>query len=529
MDSEYLPATGNAEQDLVLLHGWGSTREVWRPLLARLRPWANVTLLDLPGCAPGLDAADDYQLEDLLRQVLAAAPQRAVYLGWSLGGQLAIELAAQHAPRVAAVVTVCSNPCFVAQPDWPGMDSETFAGFRSACCADPVTALRRFGSLQVQGARRPRAILRQLQRYQQGRRPGPRLTNGLAWLAQLDQRATLPTLQQPQLHMLTKHDGLVPSALEPALSAELRDTLTAQVRMVVGGASHMAPIEVPTELAAGVREFLGSAALLRESFPTDSGPDKKDVAHSFSRAAPTYDSVAQLQREVGKGLLTRLPDERAAPAVVLDLGCGTGSFRSELRAHYPRASYIGLDLAPGMVEYARAGAADDSLWVVGDAESLPLASDSVDLVFSSLAIQWCHKPALIFAELLRVLRPGGRCLFTTLGPGTLAELRQSWAAVDGRRHVNSFLPAGELMSAAGLVPGIRLALASERYTMQYTRVGELLNELKTLGAHNMNRDRPTGLTSRRTLLGMLQAYEAWRNEGLLPATYDVIFGEVEKT
>lgn len=528
MGPEYLPAIGNAEQELVLLHGWGSNREVWRSLLAQLRPWANVTLLDLPGCAPGLATTDDCQLEDLLRQVLAAAPQRAVYLGWSLGGQVAIELAARHAPRVAAVVTVCSNPCFVANASWPGMDSEAFAGFRSACGADPVAALRRFGSLQVRGALRPRAILRQLQRHQQGRRPGPELENGLAWLAQLDHRATLPTLPQPQLHMLTEHDGLVPAALEQALSAELRGTPAAQVRMLAG-ASHMAPIEIPTELAAWVREFLGSTALLQQSFPTDSGPDKKDVAHSFSRAAPAYDSVAQLQREVGKGLLTRLRGDQGAPAVVLDLGCGTGSFRSELRARYPRASYVGLDLAPGMVEYARAGAADDSLWLVGDAESLPLASDSVDLVFSSLAIQWCHKPALLFAELLRVLRPKGRCLFTTLGPGTLAELRQSWAAVDDRQHVNSFLPAGELMSAAGLVPGIRLALASECYTMRYNRVGELLNELKTLGAHNMNRDRPTGLTSRRTLLGMLQAYEAWRNEGLLPATYDVIVGEVEKT
>jgi malonyl-CoA O-methyltransferase len=64
--------------------------------------------------------------------------------------------------------------------------------------------------------------------------------------------------------------------------------------------------------------------------------------------------------------------------------------------------------------------------------------------------------------------------------------------------------------------------------MHYQRVGDLLNELKTLGAHNMNRDRPGGLTSRRTLQGMLQAYECWREEGLLPASYDVVVGVMEK-
>jgi malonyl-CoA O-methyltransferase len=214
--------------------------------------------------------------------------------------------------------------------------------------------------------------------------------------------------------------------------------------------------------------------------------------------------------------------------VVLDLGCGTGSCRAELRARYPQATYIGLDLAPGMVEYACSRAADDSLWLVGDAESLPLAPDSVDLVFSSLAIQWCQNPELFFAELARVLRPGGRCVFTTLGPDTLRELRQAWAAVDGHQHVNQFQPPGELLAAAARVPGIELTLENERQCMHYQRVAELLAELKTLGAHNMNRGRPAGLASRKALQGMLQAYEAWRLDGLLPASYDVIFGEVTK-
>ena len=127
-----------------------------------------------------------------------------------------------------------------------------------------------------------------------------------------------------------------------------------------------------------------------------------------------------------------------------------------------------------------------------------------------------------------MLKPGGSCVFTTLGPATLRELRQSWAAVDQRQHVNHFLPPSSLQAAAAGVRGIALRLDSERYCMHYRRVADLLAELKALGAHNMNRDRPAGLTSRKALHGMLQAYEAWQVEGLLPASYDVIFGEVVK-
>jgi len=134
----------------------------------------------------------------------------------------------------------------------------------------------------------------------------------------------------------------------------------------------------------------------------------------------------------------------------------------------------------------------------------------------------------LFAELARVLRPGGCCVFTSLGPDTLKELRASWAAVDEHQHVNTFLPAAELEAAVARVPGLRLDLRAETFGMHYQRVRDLLSELKTLGAHNINRQRPSGLTGRRALQGMLDAYESWRENGTLPATYDVYFGVVEK-
>ena len=252
------------------------------------------------------------------------------------------------------------------------------------------------------------------------------------------------------------------------------------------------------------------------------------MAESFSRAAPLYDSAARLQRDVGAQLLQSLDHWQRIPSRVLDLGCGTGHFSPALQARFPGADYIGLDLAQGMVNYAREHCADAGLWLVGDAESLPLASASVDLVFSSLAVQWCTRPEHLFAELSRVLVPGGMCVFTSLGADTLHELRASWAAVDAHQHVNNFLPVAELATVIAAVPGLTARFENRIVKMQYGRVRELLDELKTLGAHNVNRARPAGLTSRRALQGMLQAYESWRAEGVLPATYEVIFGVLEK-
>ncbi len=534
LHGEYLPATGTPRQELVLLHGWGSNRDVWRPLLAPLRPWANITLLDIPGAAPGCGGDAVPAIDELLGDVLESCPPRAVYLGWSLGGLLATALAQRHPGRVSALVTLCCNPRFVAAGDWPGMDAALFADFVRGVTVQPAAALKRFDTLQASTARQPRALLRQLQAL--GRRPATAgLLAGLEWLQTLDLRQALPDLPQPQLHLLAADDALVPAAVERALESLTAGAANARVTLIPQ-CSHLAPLEVPALLAVELHAFLEAAGTATEC--PDAAPDfeKAAVAASFSRAASGYDSAAQLQRSVGEQLLTyldgrlddRLDDGPAAPHSVLDLGCGTGYFCAPLQARYPGARYLGLDIAAGMVEYARRRCPADTGWLVADAEALPLASDSIDLVFSSLAVQWCARPEHLVAELARVLRPGGLCVFTSLGPGTLDELRQAWATVDAHQHVNTFLPGARLLAAAQRLPGVTLALHEQVFRMEYTRVREVLDELKTLGAHNMNRSRPGGLTSRRALQGMLQAYEARRSQGVLPATYEVIFGVLKK-
>jgi malonyl-CoA O-methyltransferase len=406
------------------------------------------------------------------------------------------------------------------------MAEQEFLQFRRLCDEDASAGLRRFDSLQVAGS--PAARLRRRQLQKLGRPPADAAQQaGLEWLQQLDLREVLPTLSCPQLHVLARQDALVPASLAPALAGLLAEKPDARVE-VLEDSSHLLTLDIPEQVVSSINAFLGDFGLWRDTAGPVEALDKRAIAYSFSRAAPVYDSVARLQRDVGNRLLQRLDTLASDPAVVLDLGCGTGYFCSELQRRFPPATYVGLDIASGMVEYARGQQVGPGQWLVGDAESLPLASASVDLVFSSLAIQWCYRPQLLFAELARVLRPGGYCVFTTLGPDTQRELRAAWAAVDNHQHVNRFLAADELAEAARWVPEIDLKLDHAHYRMEYRRVRDLLTELKTLGAHNMNRDRPGGLTSRRSLQGMLQAYEQWREGDVLPATYDVILGTLER-
>lgn len=255
-------------------------------------------------------------------------------------------------------------------------------------------------------------------------------------------------------------------------------------------------------------------------------PDKRRVAASFSRAADSYDSVAELQRAVGVSLLARLPAQ-LTPQRWLDLGCGTGHFSRVLAARFPQAEGVALDLAEGMLRHAQPlGGAQH--FVAGDAESLPLREGCVDLLFSSLAVQWCADFASVLGEARRVLRPGGVLAFSSLCVGTLQELRDSWQAVDGFVHVNRFRRFAEyqqLCAASGLQV---LELRRQAHALHFADLRQLTHELKALGAHNLNPGRPGGLTGRARIRALVEAYEAFRQPQGLPATYQVVYGVLQK-
>ncbi|WP_233787601.1 malonyl-ACP O-methyltransferase BioC [Pseudomonas yangonensis] len=255
-------------------------------------------------------------------------------------------------------------------------------------------------------------------------------------------------------------------------------------------------------------------------------PDKRQVAASFSRAAASYDAVAELQRSVGAQLLARLPAE-LQPRRWLDLGCGTGHFTRALAERYAQGEGLALDIAEGMLRHARpqGGAA---YFVAGDAEALPLQDASVDLLFSSLALQWCGDFPRVLREAQRVLLPGGVLAFSSLCLGTLQELRDSWLAVDGFVHVNRFRrfeDYQQMCAASGLQS---LTLQRQAEVLHFPDLRSLTGSLRDLGAHNLNPGRPGGLTGRSRIRALIEAYERFRQPQGLPATYQVVYGVLQK-
>lgn len=255
-------------------------------------------------------------------------------------------------------------------------------------------------------------------------------------------------------------------------------------------------------------------------------PDKRQVAASFSRAAVSYDAVAELQRHVGTQLLARLPVS-LQPHRWLDLGSGTGYFTRALGERYGQGMGLAVDIAEGMLRHARpqGGAAH---FIAGDAEALPLQAASVDLLFSSLALQWCADFPRVLSEAQRVLRPGGVLAFSSLCVGTLQELRDSWQAVDGFVHVNRFRRFEDYQQCCAASGMQVLSLQRQAQTLHFPDLRSLTTSLKDLGAHNLNPGRPGGLTGRARIRALVEAYERWRQPAGLPATYQVVYGVLQK-
>jgi len=254
--------------------------------------------------------------------------------------------------------------------------------------------------------------------------------------------------------------------------------------------------------------------------------DKSAARRSFDQAAPGYDKAAVLQRELADRLLERLDYIRLQPERMLDLGAGTGYAIPGLRKRFGTACILALDFASAMLLEARDRdrTCRPSDCVCADVEALPLADASVDLIFSNATFQWCNDIQGTFGECLRVLRPGGLLLFTTFGPDTLWELRDAWAAADGHSHVSPFPDMHDLGDALVNARFADPIMDVERLTVTYERARDLMRDLKILGAHNATSARARGLTGRRRLLAVEQAYETHRRDGRLSASYEVVYG-----
>lgn len=257
---------------------------------------------------------------------------------------------------------------------------------------------------------------------------------------------------------------------------------------------------------------------------------KRKVRRAFDRAADSYDDAALLQKEVCSRLLDRLEYIRLAPRMILDAGAGTGEAVAPLMKRYKKSRLIALDLSEQML--ARALAHGSLLrrpeTVCADIEQLPFRDNCFDLVFSNLTLQWCNDLSITLQGLLRVLKPGGLLMFTTFGPDTLKELRACWLQLDDAVHVNQFTDmhdVGDGLMQAGFADPV---MEAETITVKYRTIDKLMADLRAIGANATAQGGRTGLTTPSMLDGLRQAYDAYRVDDLLPASYEVVYGHAWK-
>ena len=248
--------------------------------------------------------------------------------------------------------------------------------------------------------------------------------------------------------------------------------------------------------------------------------DKADLAERFGKAAQAYDSYAVLQREVGEHLLTLLPQQQFA--VTMDLGCGTGYFLPALAKCSDMV--LGVDLAAGMLGQAAMRKSGATLFC-GDAEKLPVAAGSLDLIYSTLALQWCASLPQALAEAFRALRPGGCFAFATLIDGSLSELRDAWRDVDHQDHVNPFIRRETLQYLCDAC-GFKASGWQERqHRLNFSSLHELLMSLKGIGASQVTGHKSGGLGGRNRLHLLEEAYKKRQSScGELPLSYEVCYG-----
>lgn len=211
--------TQGSGPDIVLLHGWGLAAAVWEDTAQALAQHFRVTLIDLPGYGQS-PVTDDYSLPALARQVAQVAPSPALWVGWSLGGMVAMQLAIQQPHAVCALVLAASTARFVQGADWPhAVEAHVLDTFALDLALNYRRTVQRFLALQARGSERGLAVIRRLSARlpAHGEPAVVALQAGLGILRNADLRAQLKDINCPTLLIAGEHDTLIPLDAAKAL------------------------------------------------------------------------------------------------------------------------------------------------------------------------------------------------------------------------------------------------------------------------------------------------------------------------
>ncbi len=243
-----------------------------------------------------------------------------------------------------------------------------------------------------------------------------------------------------------------------------------------------------------------------------------------------------LLQEINNRLLEHFEFLKPEACCILDLGAGTGVAGAGLRARFPQAFLIALDSALESLRrhswrpkpWWHWGPVDVRAKLCADGEQLPLAPNSIDVVWCNLVLPWCSLPELL-AEVRRVLRPEGLFLFSTLGPDTLRELRMAYGAAPALApsplpEFTDMHDIGDALVQTGFANPV---MDRENLQVNYPDLNLLLGDLRWTGAPLVAPSR-RGLGGRAKWQAVQQAYESMRGPEGLPATFELVYGHAWK-
>jgi malonyl-CoA O-methyltransferase len=251
--------------------------------------------------------------------------------------------------------------------------------------------------------------------------------------------------------------------------------------------------------------------------------------------AKVHPDAETLTLEIARRMLERLDLVRLPEGAILDVGAGAGAATLLLQERYGDRPVVALEPALPLLHQLRTRlplhrrvlarlTGREVLAVCAAPGGLPVKPRTAALVWSNMVLQWANDPAAVFGDVLTTLRPGGLFMFSTLGPDSLKELRASFAAVDGHAHVHRFVDMhdlGDMLVHAGFADPV---MDMETITLTYGRVDDLIRDLRRLGSRNASSARRTGLLGRGARDRLLAAYEDFRRDGRLPATFEIVYG-----
>lgn len=250
--------------------------------------------------------------------------------------------------------------------------------------------------------------------------------------------------------------------------------------------------------------------------------DKSLIATRFSRAANSYDTVADVQLAIGGWLLQSIQHQQEVTSA-LDIGCGSGALTVQLAERLPIAQVDAIDIAEGMLDLAAEIHAHPQVsYYVGDAEEIPFEEKVFDLVFSNFVLQWCPNPVQALTEMRRVLCRGGQLVLSLPGEGTLAELAAAWRTADDAPHVHAFVSEDEFADQVAAAGFAHADIIQRTLRVHVPDTLTLMRALKSLGARNLHPGRAAHLTGKSALQKVIAAYEARREPAGLPVTWKVL-------